>query len=238
MITSLVLFFSFVFFGLLVAMVFIPWTLLTGNVTQLYIWANGVVRLGLRLGGIRVVTQGVENIPTSRSCIFMANHVSNLDPLVLLPLIPGRTSIFLKRSLMKIPILGYAMRLGKFIPVERTGSMESARRSVHAARSVIASNLHITVFVEGTRSKDGRLLPFKKGPFFLAKETGAPCIPITILGTETMMRKGSLRVTPGEARIIFHPPVNPKDYATREDLMVAVREAIASVLPAERRSTV
>jgi 1-acyl-sn-glycerol-3-phosphate acyltransferase len=238
MIASLILLFSFVFFGFLVAVVFIPWSLITGNVTQLYIWANWVVRLGLRLGGIRVVVVGRDKIPAAQSCIFLSNHVSNLDPLVLLPLIPGRTSIFLKRSLMKIPILGYAMRLGSFIPVDRGGSMEAARQSVQAAQSVIASGLHITTFVEGTRSKDGRLLPFKKGPFFLAKETGAKCIPITILGTETMMKKGSLRVTPGEARVIFHPAINPADYQSREALMVAVRKSIASVLPMERRSTI
>jgi 1-acyl-sn-glycerol-3-phosphate acyltransferase len=238
MISSLVMLFSFVFFGFLVAIVFIPWTLVTGNVTQLYIWANRVVRLGLRLGGIRVVAVGRDKIPAAQSCIFLSNHVSNLDPLVLIPLIPGRTSIFLKRSLMKIPILGYAMRLGKFIPVDRGGSMEAARRSVHAAQEVIAGGLHITTFVEGTRSKDGRLLPFKKGPFFLAKETGAICIPITILGTEAMMKKGSLRVTPGEARVIFHPAVDPANYDSRETLMLAVRESIASVLPIERRSKV
>jgi len=237
MISALAMFFFFVFFGFLVALVFIPWTLLTGNVSQLYIWANRVVRIGVKLGGIRVVPVGLENIPTNHACIFLSNHVSNLDPIVLLPLIPGRTSIFLKRSLMKIPILGYAMSLGKFIPVDRDGSIEAARQSVHNAQSVINSGLHITTFVEGTRSKDGRLLPFKKGPFFLAKETGAICIPVTILGTETMMKKGSLKVMPGEAKVVFHPAVNPANYASREDLMTAVRESIASALPVERRTT-
>jgi 1-acyl-sn-glycerol-3-phosphate acyltransferase len=161
----------------------------------------------------------------------MSNHVSNLDPPALIPRIPGRTSAFLKRSLMKIPLLGYGMKLGDFIPVNRDGSAASAIESVAAARRVLQKGIHITTFVEGTRSRDGRLLPFKKGPFFLAMEAGAPCIPVSIYGTETMMAKGSMRVRPSTAHIIFHPPIYPANFANREELMHAVREAIASGLP-------
>jgi 1-acyl-sn-glycerol-3-phosphate acyltransferase len=93
------------------------------------------------------------------------------------------------------------------------------------------SGLHITSFVEGTRSRDGRLLPFKKGPFYLAMETGSPVVPISIWGTESMMKKGSMRITPGTAHVVFHSPLWPRDYATREDLIAAVRQSIASSLP-------
>jgi 1-acyl-sn-glycerol-3-phosphate acyltransferase len=80
------------------------------------------------------------------------------------------------------------------------------------------------------------LLPFKKGPFFLAKETGAPCIPISLYGTEDLMAKGSMRIRRGTAHITFHPPIYPADYATREDLLNAVRAAITSGLPEWMRS--
>jgi 1-acyl-sn-glycerol-3-phosphate acyltransferase len=96
---------------------------------------------------------------------------------------------------------------------------------------VLEKGIHITTFVEGTRSPDGRMLPFKKGPFYLAMEAGAPCIPVSIYGTETMMGKGSLRIRPGVAHIVFHAPVYPADFATREELLAAVRDAIASGLP-------
>jgi 1-acyl-sn-glycerol-3-phosphate acyltransferase len=109
--------------------------------------------------------------------------------------------------------------------------VESAQESVAVARRVLEKGIHITSFVEGTRSADGRMLPFKKGPFYLAMEAGAPCIPVSIWGTETMMAKGSLRIKPGAAHITFHAPMYPRDYATREDLMEAVRAAIASGLP-------
>jgi 1-acyl-sn-glycerol-3-phosphate acyltransferase len=95
----------------------------------------------------------------------------------------------------------------------------------------MAKGIHITTFVEGTRSRDGRMLPFKKGPFYLAKETGAPCVPVSIHGTENMMAKGSMKIRPGTVHIQFHAPIYPDNFATREDLLEAVRRAIASGLP-------
>src|ERR1035438_9750272 len=231
MIPSLVLFATVAILTVPAAIVFIPWTILTGNVLPLYNAAQTIVRIGYRLIGIRVIAEGLENVPPHTACIFMANHVSNLDPPALLPRIPGRTSAFLKRSLMKIPILGWGFKLGEFIPVDRDGSAAGAQESVAAAGRVLAKGVHITTFVEGTRSRDGRMLPFKKGPFYLAMETGAPCIPVSIYGTETMMAKGSVRIHPGTAHIVFHAPVYPRNYAIREELISAVRKAIASGLP-------
>jgi 1-acyl-sn-glycerol-3-phosphate acyltransferase len=75
------------------------------------------------------------------------------------------------------------------------------------------------------------MLPFKKGPFYLAMESGAPCVPISISGTESMMRKGSLRIKPGTVRVVFHPPIYPAHMLDRDALMIAVRQSIASGLP-------
>jgi 1-acyl-sn-glycerol-3-phosphate acyltransferase len=132
---------------------------------------------------------------------------------------------------MKIPILGLGMRLADFIPVDRDGRLESARQSVQVATRVLASGVNVSTFPEGTRSRSGRLLPFKKGPFFLAMESGAPVIPISIWGSEHMMTKGSLRIKPGTAHLTFHPPVYPEQFSTREELTFAVRAAITSGLP-------
>lgn len=231
MISSLVMLATMVALGLPAAVVLIPWSVLTGNVTALYNVSQKITRASFVLARIRVECAGRERIPANTACIFMANHVSNLDPPALIPRIPGRTSAFLKRSLMKIPVLGYAFRLGEFIPVDRDGRVESAQQSVAEARRVLEKGLHITTFVEGTRSPDGRMLPFKKGPFYLAKETGAPCIPVSIYGTEAMMAKGSLKIRPGTAHVVFHAPVYPDGYETREELLEAVRAAIASGLP-------
>ena len=231
MILSFLVFVTILVLGIPAAAVSIPLAVLTGNVNPLYKAACFITRTALGVAGIRVRIEGREHVPARRACIFMANHVSNLDPPVLLTNLPGRTSVFLKGSLMKIPILGYAFKLGEFIPVDREGNFEAARQSVAQAQRVLTKGLHITTFVEGQRSLDGRMLPFKKGPFFLAKESGAPCVPISIYGTEKIIPWGSRRIHPGTAHVIFHEPVNPADYATREDLMQAVRASIASSLP-------
>jgi 1-acyl-sn-glycerol-3-phosphate acyltransferase len=95
--------------------------------------------------------------------------------------------------------------------------------------------LNILVFPEGTRSKDGRLSIFKKGPFFLAQQTEAPIVPIALSGTERMMRKGSIAITPGVAKVQFLPVIEPTQYETREELLKAVRKAIADALPDEMK---
>ncbi len=231
MIASLLLLVTLVLLGLPAALVLIPMAMLTRRVLPLYRTGMWIARIGLRVAGIRVVGRGLEHIPSDRAVIFMANHVSNLDPPVLLPLLPGRTSIFLKQSLMKIPLLGAAMRLGEFIPVSRDGSPLTAQQNVRVASSLLRRGIHLTIFVEGTRSRDGRLLPFKKGPFFLAQESGAHCVPVTIHGTAAMMRKGSLRIYPATAEVTFHPALDPAAFATRDELMDAVRRAITSALP-------
>ncbi len=231
MISSLIFIASMVVFGIPSAMLFIPWCWITGNVLPLYKATRFMLSSSCRIAGVRIRVHGLENVPRERACIFMSNHVSNLDPPALISLIPGRTSAFMKRSLMNLPILGTGFRQGEFIAVDRTGNPTDAQHSVDEARRVLLKGVHITTFVEGTRSPDGRMLPFKKGPFFLAMAAGVPCIPVSIYGTEKILRKGSLRIHPGIANVIVHPPIDPAAFSAREDLMQAVRTAIASGLP-------
>ncbi len=230
MFASLRMVFVFVVLGAPAALIGIPWSALRGNFRTMYGWGMGVIRLGVRAAGIRVRVVGMENVPPGESCIFLSNHVSNLDPPVLLPVIPGMTSVFLKKSLMKIPLLGTAMRMGKFVPVTRGGSKEEAEKSVAVAAEALRSGLHITIFPEGTRSFDGKLLPFKKGAFFLAAETRAPMVPVVIRGTAGMMRRGSLKLYPGEAVVEFLPVIRAEDFETKEELMEAVRGAMERAL--------
>jgi 1-acyl-sn-glycerol-3-phosphate acyltransferase len=236
MIRALVLLATIIALGAPAALVTIPWAIVTGNVLPLYNAAQMLVRIAYRVVGIRILATGQQNVPPNTACIFMANHVSNLDPPALLPRIPGRTSAFVKRSLMSIPVFGWGLKLGEFVPVNRDGSASGAQESVAAARKVLQKGVHITTFVEGTRSPTGRMLPFKKGPFYLAMQTGAPCIPVSLYGTEALMAKGSNRVFPGTAHIVFHPPVFPADFSSREELMKAVRASIAAGLPAWMRA--
>jgi 1-acyl-sn-glycerol-3-phosphate acyltransferase len=231
MLSSLIFLATMVVTGIPTAVLFIPWCWITGNVLPLYKGTRFMLASSCRLAGVRFHTEGLERIPRDRACIFMSNHVSNLDPPALISLIPGRTSAFMKRSLMELPILGTGFRMGEFIAVDRTGNVSDAKQSVAAAERVLAKGVHITTFVEGTRSPDGRMLPFKKGPFFLAMDARALCIPVSIYGTESIMGKGSLRIKPGIAHVVFHDPIDPTALRTRDELMQAVRTSIASGLP-------
>ena len=226
---SLRLFAVFLVLGLPASLVGIPWSALRGNFATMYRWGMGSMRLGVRAAGIRVRVMGLEHVPAQPS-IFMSNHVSNLDPPILLPSIPGMTSVMLKQSLMKIPLLGTAMRMGKFVPVSRGRSREEARRSVAIAADALRSGLHITIFPEGTRSGDGRLLPFRKGAFFLAAETGAPIVPVVLHGTARMMPRDSLKIRPGRATVEFLRPLRTEEYPNREALMNAVRAVMQEAI--------
>ena len=231
MIVSLIVIVTILVLSLPSAVIFIPLAVITGDIRPLYAVTCFIVSVGYRVAGIRIKVEGREQVPAGRACIFMANHVSNLDPPALISRIPGRTSAFCKRSVFKLPLFGYCLKLAEYIPVDRTGNKASAEASVAAAAQLLAKGLHVTTFVEGRRSTDGRMQPFKKGPFYLAMQSGAPCVPVSIYGTETMMARGSFAIKPGTAHIIFHAPLYPRDYATREELSAAVRASIASGLP-------
>jgi 1-acyl-sn-glycerol-3-phosphate acyltransferase len=126
------------------------------------------------------------------------------------------------------------MHQADMVPVDRS-DREAAIESVRAATEVLKKGLHMVIYPEGTRSADGRLLPFKKGPFHLAMDSGVPVIPVTLLGTFESWPKTRFALRKGTATVICHQPIEPHDYADRDTLMLAVRDSIASALPAERR---
>ena len=218
-----------------VALIFFPWVLITGDILPLYragIWGAWT---GIRLAGIKVQIEGLDRLDPKRTYIFMSNHVSNLDPPILVPLIPGRTSVMAKQELFSYPILGRALRMASLVPVDR-GNRDAGIAAVSAAADVVKQGIHMTIFVEGGRSFDGKLLPFKKGPFYLAAECKVPVVPVTISGTHFVMPKKRLSVKPGLVKVTFHPPIEPSEFGTREQLMEKVRAAINAALPPEYRS--
>jgi 1-acyl-sn-glycerol-3-phosphate acyltransferase len=216
------------------ALIAFPWTFITGNVNFLYWIGMGLALAGARIAGARIKLVGLDKIDPAGTYIFMSNHVSNIDPPILVPLIPGRTSVLAKKEIWRIPILSKALDLAEIVPVERS-NRDAAIQSIRRASEVMKHHINMTIFPEGTRSPDGRLMPFKKGPFHLAAETGFPIVPVTILGTYEMMPKGSSIVKSGTATLVFHAPVDPKQFASRDELVEAVRAAINSALPLERQ---
>ena len=216
------------------ALVGFPWTFLTGKVDVLYWLGTRIAFAGVRVAGVKINVMGLERLDSGATYIFMSNHVSNLDPPILVPLIPHRTSVLVKKELFRVPILGRAMRLASLVPVDR-GNREAAIASLRAAADVLARGIPMTIFVEGTRSFDGRLLPFKKGPFYLAMESGVPVVPVTLVGTRRILPKRSFSICKGEATVVFHPPLDPRQFSDRDALLSAVHDSIESALPAEDR---
>jgi len=216
------------------ALIGFPWTFITGDIRLIYRMFNWGAFAGVRLTGVRVETVGLDRLDTSRNYIFMTNHVSNLDPPIQIPLIPRRTSVMVKKELFKTPILGPAMRMASLVPVDR-GNRDAGIEAVRAAKAVVAQGINMTIYIEGKRSFDGKLLPFKKGPFYLAMECGIPVVPMTIVGTHYAMPKARFAIKPGLVKVIFHPPIEPKDFGDRDSLMEKVRAVIESGLPEEYR---
>ena len=206
------------------------WAFLSGSADLLYRMGTGIGLIGVRLVGVTVQAVGLEKLDWNRTYIFMCNHVSNLDPPIVIPIMPRRTSVLVKHELFRIPILGWAMRLAKLVPVDRR-NRESAIASLRYAAEVVCSGVNMTVWPEGTRSPDGRLLPFTKGPFHLATESGVPIVPITIVGTHEIWPKGEFAIHPGTATVIFNDPIDPTAYPDQDSLIEAVRERIRSGLP-------
>src|SRR5580704_6262958 len=218
-----------------VALFFIPWSFAVGNVELMYRVFMWGAATGVRLTGVRTRITGLDRLDPKGTYVFMSNHVSNLDPPITVPLIPRRTSVLVKRELFNIPVFGKAMRMGSLVPVDR-GDRDAGIAAVQAAAEVVRQGINMTVYVEGHRSFDGRLIPFKKGPFYLAEGCKVPVVPITIVGTHYVMPKTRFAIKPGPVDVIFHDPIEPKDFGTRDELMEKVRQVIESGLPPEFQS--
>ena len=234
MIRTLVMLLFWAISTLVVAPIMLLYTILTGNVMPLYRIGMKLGITGVRVAGIKINVLGMSNLDPARSYIFMSNHASNLDPPVFVPNIPGRCSVLLKKEVLRVPIFGRVLKMAEMVPVDRH-NREAVIESVHAAARVLRRGLNMVIFPEGTRSLDGRLLPFKKGPFHLAVEAGVPVVPVTLLGTYECWPKGQFASRGGTTTVVFHPPIEPSAFGDRETLMAQVRDAISSALPEDRR---
>lgn len=210
------------------------WTLLAGSPDLMNATAQKFIRLGARVAAVRIRVEGLENIP-AHVCVFAANHVSNVDPLALFIAIPGRVGILVKRELFRVPILAAAMRVSGYVRVDRAS--REAAGGVGAAAQRLKKGLSLLVFVEGTRSRDGRLQSFKKGAFAIAIQAKVPIVPVSIAGTQRILRKGAWRVHPGQVTIHFAQAVDASEYTRdrRSELIAKVRSQIVADLPADQR---
>lgn len=220
---------------LAVGPLFILHCILTRSPELLYRVGVAGARFAMRISGVRVQAEGLENIPNG-VCLFVANHTSNLDPPAVVAAIPRRVAMLGKKEVFRVPILRRALLLADFIPVDR-GHRTAAIASTDEAVRHLKRGVSYLVFPEGTRSPDGRLRPFKKGTFIMAIQAGIPVVPVSVSGTHRLMGKGSAAITPGVVRVGFLPAIDAAPYSPeqRDELRSRVHAAVASALPADQQ---
>ena len=199
----------------------------------LYILGHWGVRLGLALAGIRFRVAGREHLPRGRAAVYCSNHQSNVDPPVVFEALHPRMHILYKEELNAIPVLARAFRLGGFIPIDRR-NRESAMRSIEAGAASLAAGNSFLIFPEGTRSKTGELLPFKKGGFLMAIRAQAPIVPVAVQGGLAAMRRGSWIIQPVTVSIRMGAPVETTGLTQddRDDVIKRVHDQVKAMLAA------
>jgi len=188
-------------------------------------------RIILALSGVRVRVEGAENIPKGGPVIFMSNHQGAFDIPALQGYIPVQFRWVAKKSLFKIPVIGWTMSLAGYIGIDRENAAE-AMRNIEEASGKIKGGTSVLVFPEGTRSDTGALLPFKRGAFVLVSKSAVPVVPVAIQGTRDIMKRGGYSISPSEVRISFGAPLGPQE-GGGGDLRQAARRAIEGLMQAQ-----
>jgi 1-acyl-sn-glycerol-3-phosphate acyltransferase len=164
-------------------------------------------RLILTTTGVRVRVEGLDRIEPKRTYIFVSNHQSIYDIPVLFASLPYQLRIIAKASLARFPVLGWHLRRGGHLFVDRAHPDRAG--ILKRWRALVSEGLSLIIFAEGTRSRDGRTARFKAGSFLLAIEAGLPIVPLSVVGTRAVMPKGRLRTEPADVELIVHDPIQP-----------------------------
>ena len=188
------------------------------------IWSSGLLAAGL----VRVEVSYAPELDPGKSYVFLANHQSLFDIPVLIATSPGQLRMVAKRSLFRIPLFGWGLRAGGFVPVDRA-DRSSARQTFASASARLRAGVSMLLFPEGTRSLDDTLLPFQRGGFLLALKSGLPIVPVGIRGSREIQHRGSWAIHPGTIAVTYGAPIDPSTYGLRrkKELTDEVRRRIA-----------
>jgi 1-acyl-sn-glycerol-3-phosphate acyltransferase len=179
--------------------------------------------------GVRVELHGAEHCAHGASVIYAANHASMVDIPVVIASVPDDIRLVYKKELEKIPLFGWGLKYGSYIGIDR-GRGTEARKSLEEAVEKIQRGASVLLFVEGTRTPDGKLQPFKRGAFNLAVRSGVPVVPLTINGTYTIVPKHSLRIRPGTVHLHFAPPIRVEHADSEREAETLLMERVRSAM--------
>ena len=210
--------------------------LITRRSNVLYWLARQGVWLGLATVGIRYLVTGQEHVQRSRPTVYCVNHASNLEPPVVymvLAAVHPRLRILYKAEIHRLPLLSTVFDVAGFVPIQRR-SREQSRLAIETAAQALRDGNSFLIFPEGTRSRTGELLAFKKGGFVMALKGKAAIVPLTILGARQAMRKGSPIIRPVTVSVRLGAPVDPSVYGleNRDALVATTRTAMQDLLAA------
>jgi 1-acyl-sn-glycerol-3-phosphate acyltransferase len=207
------------------------WARLVRSPAVLYGLGRFGVRVALFLAGTRIEVQGMERLGDARNTVIMANHVSHLDPPVLLQALGVDYKAVAKAEIFRIPFFNQCLRYAGFVAVDRGDRVQSRGAIAQAAASLRSGNCFL-IFPEGTRSRTGALGEFKKGGFVVALEAGSRIVPVALMGTQSLMPKGGFRIRPGRVRVEVLEPVEAGGYSydDRDNLIALVRGRVAVAL--------
>ncbi len=228
---------TYVAVALYVALVGPPFVLLAlalGNPAILYRVGHRGVQLGLLLSGISYSVSGAQHIQRHRAAVYAVNHASNVEPPIVFEALQDlfpRLRILYKAELRRLPVLTRAFDLAGFVPIER-GNRDQSLPAIERAAQALRDGNSFLIFPEGTRSRTGELLPFKKGGFIMALEGQAPIVPVAISGARSAMRKGSPIINPVTVRVSFGAPVETAGLTIddRDALIAGVRGRVEAML--------
>jgi 1-acyl-sn-glycerol-3-phosphate acyltransferase len=170
----------------------------------------------LKVCGVKLVVEGLDHLDCSKNYIFVSNHASMFDISSVIAGLPFEIRIMFKKELGRIPIWGWGLKLSKvYIEVDR-GKGTDAIRSLEDAAEKMRGGSSVLLFAEGTRTKDGKLQPFKRGAFYLALRSGFQVVPLTINGSYGILQKHSLRIKPGTITLVIDKPIDPPAECSKE----------------------
>jgi 1-acyl-sn-glycerol-3-phosphate acyltransferase len=221
---------TLIFFHTIILSIIATFSALLDRSFRSYYFLTKIFSKGILLiAGVKIELIGKENIDSNGVYVFVSNHASQFDIPVLQAGVPKNIAMIFKKELSKIPIFGWQLQLGPHIMVDRKNPASGMKSIEYAKTTLQQKGISVLVFPEGTRSKTGELLPFKRGAFHLAAKIGYPIVPVTIIDSVKIMPKGTFNLKSGKVKLILDKPIST-DFINSKSEEIKLMEEIRKIM--------